>query len=916
MKRMVLSFAIASVTAFASGAHAYEVDTHALITSEAYADSVMNTPALQQRMGWDRYRLNEPFRMAPASESPSYPPNAYFDVRLGQWQLGNLPPERLRVPQIYERGQMAAPERNDTDLENRLIAWLMRGVIREDDLPPSSYRGLAPDVGPDGARIRVFNHFFNPLDNTGLVVGNDFIGAPAVPWAIDDVLSIPPPLAGLPYRNNFSWLTAREAMWCALTRTRLPRDTLLDAGLRRLCWATAISALGHSLHLLQDLAQPQHVRNDPHNPPNDDWYDSVNFLVATSISRRTMEVFTNWRATQGEVDTGCVPANVGRPSPTPIACKEAQQFRSAFTTAFGSGPPPLVFPDYPGPGQSVRFAGVRDYYTSNRRPNPVDFRRGLADFTNRTFYSEGTLFDDSFPFPPADRDDPTLGTRFRQFSRFPGGVILVQSVTRRTIDDRVAPGFVDADFDPASGLPLVTESVWNAFNLGSIRLGTLTLADYAVQANVLLPRAVGYSAGLIDHFFRGVLEVRDPSTQVVSALDHARPHSLNPSGWPVTPSGESFGFNYLRLQVRNATPNMVESGTGRSVPQNMTSGQLVAVARFHRNPCYRPDLTGDNLIDAGTGASIAPVGCTIAQTRNNWEEIAVSAPISIGLSPGLPKTFTDYRFDFSASPIPINASDLRVQVVFRGLIGQASVAGDAEEGAIAVGYLDLTEPMYFAVANQTDYYVDNQAAVWRPSQSGVPGIPQRESLELLEYFAGVIGSGSTATFLFRIQDSLPASRVVRVAVIGRSQPPWVVNFVARYSSDGLQVPGAGLQMDGPWVSHRQGPREELAPGDYQPRAHTRTRGVPATVLFCVSRSLGPPPVPAVTCAQPPLLPPYDVTTPVANLVQLVPPNPFVGVGPLRIPGVDSNHPDQELRPSDIEPRRRSLPIGANGNPDR
>ena len=184
MTRILIGLAAAVVAAIIGSAQAYEVDTHALITSEAYADSVMSSPVLWQRMGWDRYRLDEPLRMAPASDDEGYPPNAYFDVRLGQWQALNLPLDRARVPNVYERGQMAEPERNNPNLENRLIAWLMRGVIREDDLPPSSYRGIAPDVGPEGAQIRVFNHFFNPLDNTGLQVGGVTFGAPAVPWAI------------------------------------------------------------------------------------------------------------------------------------------------------------------------------------------------------------------------------------------------------------------------------------------------------------------------------------------------------------------------------------------------------------------------------------------------------------------------------------------------------------------------------------------------------------------------------------------------------------------------------------------------------------------------------------------------------------------------------------------------------------
>jgi hypothetical protein len=116
-------------------------------------------------------------------------------------------------------------------------------------------------------------------------------------------------------RNHFTWADAREAMWCALTRNAgLPTtNAAQNAADRRLCWATAISALGHVLHLAQDMAQPQHVRNDGHNPPS-----AVTPFppFSTLPARRTYEIWTNFRALVGS------PSSEGT-LPTAELCSDA-----------------------------------------------------------------------------------------------------------------------------------------------------------------------------------------------------------------------------------------------------------------------------------------------------------------------------------------------------------------------------------------------------------------------------------------------------------------------------------------------------------------------------------------------------------------------------------------------------------------
>jgi hypothetical protein len=74
-------------------------------------------------------------------------------------------------------------------------------------------------------------------------------------------------------RNHFTIFDAREAMYRALTGRDSQGNPLQPAqgstltkqsDIRNVYWATIFRALGDVLHLNQDMAQPQHTRNDPH----------------------------------------------------------------------------------------------------------------------------------------------------------------------------------------------------------------------------------------------------------------------------------------------------------------------------------------------------------------------------------------------------------------------------------------------------------------------------------------------------------------------------------------------------------------------------------------------------------------------------------------------------------------------------
>ncbi|MBI1827301.1 MAG: hypothetical protein HY287_03870 [Planctomycetes bacterium] len=121
----------------------------------------------------------------------------------------------------------------------------------------TDYRGLvlAGAITEDKDE-RPLNHFYLPIDDSHGMPLRPTLSAPprrmigplfntdAVNWAFDDL------------GNTYGWNTALSDLYDGLTN-RCPEDRLRSL-------ARAFYDLGHIIHLLQDMTQPGHVRNNAH----------------------------------------------------------------------------------------------------------------------------------------------------------------------------------------------------------------------------------------------------------------------------------------------------------------------------------------------------------------------------------------------------------------------------------------------------------------------------------------------------------------------------------------------------------------------------------------------------------------------------------------------------------------------------
>ena len=227
---------------------------------------------------------------------------------------------------------------------------------------------------------------------------------------------------------------------------------------------------------------------------------------------------------------------------------------------------------------------------------------------------------------------------------------------------------------------LTAKSVLDLVNssLGNEEVWTLTSRNFDAHADILLPRAVGYSAGFLDRFLRGRIEISAPGRQY-----YARTDQRKADGSPGT-------FDFLVVGLRNATPDF-EMPTQTAVPQPITSGTMTLIARYHRNGCYDKELNGE--FDENFVIPKFPP-CSFFEYRGE-EEISVSNEKV--LAEVIPSDFPlDFVFDFTDKPIPVDARDITLRILF-----ESEVGGQQE---IIVGSKDISEPNFVSMINSTDYY--------------------------------------------------------------------------------------------------------------------------------------------------------------------------------------------------------------------
>ena len=373
---------------------------------------------------------------------------------------------------------------------------------------------------------RVRHHFHNPLRpwaQSGLTFGIK-LGESSLLWN-QDLRQDGYLLAGT---GSWSWHNARKQYLEALAgSTESQRET---------SFASLFRSLGQGTHLLQDATVPAHVREDPH----------LNVLIP----------FTNFQF------------------PTPDGYETwALNNQASVNAIIGLAPkaPPLSIFSVTGNGRApspVARLFDTDRFEAGNSGILSDPALGITEFTNGNFLSRSTIFRD-FTLPRAidlvleqPIDEIVDGRMQRYFSRpLPTG----ETVTRF-----VREGMLRRSLRAFNVSPAISSS-WV--------LDDRVHADYA---RFLLPRAVGYSASLLDYFFRGKLNVdvsNDPTDMSLVRVEGTNGSTEKLDGGTLELYSED--FNGARIAATPVGTNTVTADPGQpisavfSLPGN--SDKLMAV---------------------------------------------------------------------------------------------------------------------------------------------------------------------------------------------------------------------------------------------------------------------------------------------------------------------------------------------------
>jgi hypothetical protein len=464
---MIRKIFIAGMLFAAAGStsYAYELGTHGALTYEAYKRSVLTDADFLKQLGV--VNAEKPFGQI------------YYDI--------SGPETRERTRQPFEEDQVA----RRMPLGTRPLSiegWLMRGAIREDDLMWPVGDNPQDDPYSTLGIMRVCNHFYDPINNQPLTIKgvkpcsllfqpNDI----APQWAMGstDVFASP----GTPdtgRRNHFTVFDAREALYRALTgKGRDTSGNEFDAAPTKVerdkYWATLFRALGDIVHLVEDMAQPQHTRNDPHAGKK---YDGSSELLG---HKSVYESYVEARATGGTFEVPGV---------------------------FSMVADGLTYDGYPTP----HFTDYLSYFTTRHihpDPNQITIRQGLADYSNRGFFSAGTNIEsDNNVYVLPDRN-PASYVPTNLYVDWQGEPLGSNPDAKVAILQGSVPDSLPGG-QTATNIPLTTYGAWDQFLRPQGKTDySLNRYNYDAMADLLIPRAVAYSAGFIDYFFRGRIEAED-----------------------------------------------------------------------------------------------------------------------------------------------------------------------------------------------------------------------------------------------------------------------------------------------------------------------------------------------------------------------------------------------------------------------
>jgi hypothetical protein len=358
--------------------------------------------------------------------------------------------------------------------------------------------------------------------------------------------------------------------------------TSINDSVREEYFALTFQGLGQVMHLVQDMSIPAHARNDMH--------------PSAGI--------------------------IGKGDPFEKWAEKHITNQTPFSTSY---------PAYNYlPHQAASFLIPQLFDTDQYNGNNPDITVssgsiGLAEYTNANFLSAGTVFK-HYDYPSYK---PAISVAENP-QTIDGNVILYL----KKIDEGQT-----MDFFARAGL------FFNKLT-GDYKALALTVDDDLVHKNyadLLLPRAIGYSAQVLNFFFRGALEISLPENEGAYAL-----------------AKTDDGFDQIVLAVKNTS----------AAAEEMPDGEIHLIVKYKlalEDPFQnQPVPASDNFF------------YKVVPEKNGIRSI-----------PRAPVVLT---FDLSAGKIPVWATDVYLQVVYKGRMG-------AETNAIAVGFKDISEPTPFDYIN-------------------------------------------------------------------------------------------------------------------------------------------------------------------------------------------------------------------------
>lgn len=335
----------------------------------------------------------------------------------------------------------------------------------------------------DNLEIPLFrpkNHFYNPLTGQGLnttLGGFSIVGNPSPTWGLENQGDIPDQI--------FSFNDARNYFYTGLTDP--------DKATREKKLALMFRSLGQVIHLVQDAAQPQHTRNDAH---------------ILGFNTSLYETITN---------------------------------TERVTLPYGGYPP-------------VILNSAKAYWHTQNPGADILQGKGMAEYSNRNFVSAGTNFRFYAPFinliiPDPNFNLPLIDTdasgneifEIRDITELDSGTSLQGSLYfyQTTVTDSYAaamgcpPDVQSSGFaclnKRATTLSIFDDELKNYIApQGTRGLFSLNRLNFEEANKFLIPRAVGYSAGLIDYFFRGKIDlVVDPNDAARFVIDNLGTDGMN-----------------------------------------------------------------------------------------------------------------------------------------------------------------------------------------------------------------------------------------------------------------------------------------------------------------------------------------------------------------------------------------------------